>query len=135
VTATEGLRGSDGLTPTERLQARGYDFDKKGRSIMHGYVGKHLDFETEPWRYFDNRRPDCTLRCETSRKPIGRAWRGPEGIVWLRDEYRQQPLGQTAEPNILVKCPVHGLVQVGMQWVIDETRSNRRQATVRCTNM
>lgn len=111
----EAVRGSDGLTPRERLEARGFEFDEDGTTRALGYG--HPDRDPAEWA--ENHRPRCTFTCGGDHKfAVAEAWILPTssdvpdapGAVWLRTGMRKRTPRQVkvdaAFVEALMNCPV-----------------------------
>ena len=134
---TQEVRGSDGLTARERLEARGFTFDEAGNTEEIGYDGRRFsNFEYFEWDWLDAHKPDLVLRCEITGDQMGEAWRAPDGKVWYQSQPYSGPLDEYADATrfVPVNCPKHGLSLLPPQYVADMVDSTRRKAHVMCTD-
>lgn len=117
-----------------------------------GYGSKWENFDTDPWKWFDEHEPDLVLRCDETREVMARAWRAPDSQVWYRTYKQEHPPAPSPlyRPEhgqwpvlkrqvrdtgaVTVVCPTHGWALVPAQYVIDEALSKRRHAPVLCTD-
>ena len=102
-----------------------------------GYTPRGTFFDADPWKALDAREPDLELRCAAERSVVGRVWlRASVEQSWYSSGHYRGTLADwvTDLGNLPVTCPKHGVALVPAQWVIDECRSPRHTANVRCTD-
>ncbi len=81
--------GWDSMTPRQRMESLGYEFDEDGNTIETGY-GPETPWETDPWGYIDERHvpPDLTVRCSapyrrgTCGESLAKMWKLGEEYFW-----------------------------------------------------
>ena len=143
--------GLDGLTPQERLEMRGYEFDERGRTIALGHGAEIDAFEADPWEWLEGREPDLTLVCPgmsatsdtapddgSSRVVIALVWRvhPDHRRTWYRSAHYQGRVTDwvTEDGHLPVVCPAHGLTLVEARRLVEDAASPRRQLPVLCTD-
>lgn len=136
-----GAVGSDGLTPIQRLQARGYELDEKGSTIPIGYGPKLPGWEGQEVDWLHQHDPGLTLICKSTRKQVAEVWLtpdlDPERRVWYHSGGSHRVLSEwwSAEHDVVpVWCPEHGLALLPLDYVCVELTSTRRHAPVDCAD-
>jgi hypothetical protein len=93
-----------------------------------GYGSRFECWEGREWEWLDAHRPDLEVRCAGTRQEIAHAWLTPEG-VWYRSGTWQGAVGemQSDHGTVTLLCPVHGMVLLPGQYLIDATEKERRR--------
>lgn len=95
------------------------------------------DFGIDTWEWFDTHDPDCELVCESLGGIVARAWRAPDGAVWVVTGTRAQPVNGEhygGPRDFLLNCPDHGSVLVPSAWVLDLSGAADTRGSVQCTD-
>lgn len=93
-------RSSDGLTPRERMEARGFEFDEHGNTVEIGYgpeTPSEVLWELDRDAWCEKNKPALTVACKSMHQGkrcgqvIGRVWKGPGGGHWLVGQHVTSP--------------------------------------------